>query len=126
MLVPYDHLRLKAHWYARRMRLAVIGGLLLAIGGGFLVAAGWKVLAEQFAPLVATLSCAAVFLGAGLIFLSRVNAQPEPRIPSLDERLRADAARGRYTAPDGQFPALMEAFLFGVATYTRVRNQRRR
>ena len=120
-----DQIDLKAKWYSRRMRISVIGALLVVVGGGFLTVALWMTIAEQFSALIAHLVMAAVFIGAGLVVLSRRNAQPEPKIPTISDYLRADAAAGRYESSGKEFPALMEAFLFGVSTYSRVRNRRR-
>lgn len=126
MLIPLHHIGLKAKWHTRRACIAVIGGLLLGMGGSFLLAAIWTILATEFSSLIANVVFAALFIGAGLIVYSRRDAMPEPKIPSLSERLRADAAKGRQVPRTQEFPALMEAFLFGVATYSRVRNTRRR
>lgn len=99
--------------------------LLLLTGAAFLVAAIWKLLADQFSPLAASGICAALFTGAGLVILLVGNSQPEPRMPPLRQRARQEAERVRPDPPSGEYPALMEAFLFGVATYERVRKQRR-
>lgn len=126
MLLALNHIGRKAKWHTRRARIAVIGGVLLSIGGGFLVAAIWMILAAEFSPLMANIVLAGLFIGAGLIVVSRYNAEAEPRIPSASETLRADAAAGRHMPAGQDFPALMEAFLFGLATYSRVRNRERR
>jgi len=126
MLFPLHHIGVKAKWHTRRAGLAVIGGGLLAIGGAFLLAAVWLLLATEFSALLANIVLAVLFMGAGLIVISRRNSEPEPKIPSLSQRLRADAAAGRQVPIGQEFPALMEAFLFGVATYSRVRNTKRR
>lgn len=125
MNVYAQPLRLKARWAARRTVTAVIGGLLLATGAGFLTAAAWMVLAAEFSPLIANLACGALFLGAGLVALVLGKSQPEPRLPTINEALRAQAAEGRAKARQTEFPALMEAFLFGVATYSQMRNRQR-
>lgn len=125
MLLPLNQIGLKASWYSRRVRISVIGAFLMVIGGGFLVTALWMLIAEQFSPLIAHVVMAALFIGAGLVVYAQRNSQPEPKIPTLSEHLRAEAAAGRYEPSGKEFPALMEAFLFGVSTYSRVRNQKR-
>ncbi len=126
MILAVQQLRRKAEWAARRTVAAVIGGLLLATGAGFLTAAIWMLLAAEFSPLIANAACAALFLGAGLITLVVAKSRPEPQLPSLSQTLRAQAgAKGAPRHRPGEFPALMEAFLFGVATYSQMRNKRR-
>lgn len=124
MLVPYQQIRLKVQWQMRQIVIAALGGVLLAVGGGFLVSAGWMVLAEEFSPLIANLSCGGIFFGLGLIVLA-FRGRDEPQIPTIDQRLRARAARGESYQPKGEFPALMEAFLFGVSVYTQVKNRKK-
>ncbi|TVP70334.1 MAG: hypothetical protein EA339_13210 [Rhodobacteraceae bacterium] len=126
-MTPYTQpLRLKAKWVVRKSVAALIGSLLLATGAGFLTAAAWMVLASEFSPLIANLACGALFLGAGLIALVVGNSQPEPRLPSFNEALRAQVGSKSAKPPrQAEFPALMEAFLFGVATYSQMRNRRK-
>lgn len=124
MLFPYQHIRLKVQWQVRQIAIAALGVALLALGGGFLVAAVWMVLAREFSPLIANLACGATLFGLGLIVLA-FRGRGEPQIPSIDQRLRAQAARGENYQPKGEFPALMEAFLFGVSVYTQVKNRKK-
>ena len=105
--------------------MVTVGVLLLLTGGAFLVAAIWTLLADQFSPLAASSICAALFIGSGLVVLAVCNTLSEPRIPPLRQRVQEEADRVRPDPPSGEYPALMEAFLFGIATYERVRKQRR-
>jgi len=124
MPVPYQHIRLKVQWQIRQVVLAAIGGAFLVTGGGFFVASGWMILAREFSPLIANLACGAALCGLGLIALA-FRGRGEPHIPTIDQRLRARAARGENYQPKGDFPALMEAFLFGVSVYTQVKNRKK-
>lgn len=119
------HISRKARWFSRRIMMVATGVVLLSIGGGFLVAAIWMALAAEFSPLIATFACAAIFLGVGIIILAISKSEPEPVMPSTSEQLRAQAAHEPPRPPQGEFPALMEAFLFGISTYSRIRNQRK-
>lgn len=125
MLPAVDHISRKAKWFSRRLVITATGVVLVSVGAGFFVAAAWMLLAAEFSPLIATLACSAFFLGVGVLVLVVSRSEPEPVMPSLNEQLRAQAAKGEMRPPPGEFPALMEAFLFGIATYTRVKNGRR-
>jgi len=123
MLVPYQQIRRKLHWQMRQIVMAVLGAAFLLAGGGFLVAGAWMVIAQEFSPLVANLACGAILSGVGLIVLA-MRGRGAPEIPTIDQQLRARAARGENYQPQGEFPALMEAFLFGVSIYTQVKNRK--
>lgn len=124
MLVPYHQIRLRLQWQMRQLVIAVLGAALLTVGVGFLLSAGWMVLAQEFSPLVANLACGAIFFGLGLIVLA-VRGRGAPVIPTVDQQLRAQAARGEGYKPRGDFPALMEAFLFGVSIYAQIKNRKK-
>lgn len=126
MLQSVHHMKRQAQWHSGNIALAVLAGAMLAVGLGFMVAASWMMLAQHFTPLVATYAIGLVFLGLSGILLLIKRLRPAPPIPSLDAQLRANAAQGRAYQPRGEFPALLEAFLFGVNTYVQVRNRRRR
>ncbi|TVP99986.1 MAG: hypothetical protein EA338_06035 [Roseinatronobacter sp.] len=124
MLVPYHQIRLRLQWQMRQIVIAALGGALLAVGGGFLVSAGWLILAEEFSPLIASFACGAILCGLGLIVLA-FRGRGAPVIPTLDQQLRAQSARGEGYRPKGDFPALMEAFLFGVSIYAQIKNRKK-
>ncbi|MDD7971360.1 phage holin family protein [Roseinatronobacter alkalisoli] len=126
MLRTVYHLQRKARWHSGNVALAVCAGAMLAIGLGFLVAAGWMLLAQQFSALIANYVIALIFLGLAAVLLLIRRIRPAPQVPSLDAQLRAEAAAGRSSPPQGEFPALIEAFLFGINTYVQLKNRPRR
>ena len=125
MLQIVHQLRDKAEWHARRTALLSLGGVLVAIGGGFIVVAAWIALVPVLGALVTALVLGMVFLGAGLIVLALRNARPAPRVTRVDEGLRQMSGRGGVFRPTGDFPPVLEAFLFGVTVYLQMRNRRR-
>lgn len=124
MLVPYQQIQLRLQWQMRQLVMAALGAALLALGCGFLVAAGWLILAEEFSPLIANLACGAILCGLGLIMLA-LRGRGAPVVPTVDQQLRAQSARGEGYRPKGDFPALMEAFLFGVSIYSQIKNRKK-
>ena len=126
-MVALREIRARAEWQIRRAVLGVIAGLLLCVGAGFLVAAIWMVIAAEFSPLIATLACAALFFGSGLVLLlmrsRRYVPTSPPQAQPQDAKTRASAASAHAGALK-EYPALMEAFLFGLSTYERVRKER--
>ncbi|MGP9790132.1 phage holin family protein [Roseinatronobacter sp. NSM] len=126
MLHRLHHIKRQAGWHGGNIALALCAGAMLVVGLGFMVAALWMLLAVQFSSLVATYVMGLFFLGlSGVLLLIKRLRRPPP-VPSLDADLRATAARGQAYQPKGEFPALLEAFLFGVNTYVQVRNRNRR
>lgn len=125
MFAAVEHIRRKAKWFSRKVLITATGVVLLSVGAGFLTAAVWMLLAAEFSPIIATIACSAFFLGVGILLLVVSRGEPEPVMPSMDEQLRAQAAHGQTRPPPGEFPALMEAVLFGISTYVRIRDQRR-
>lgn len=125
MLQTVHHMKRQAQWHGSNIALAICAGAMLVIGIGFMVAASWMMLAQQFSALVATYAIGLVFLGLSGVLLLVKRLRRAPPVPSLDAQLRANAAQGRAYQPKGEFPALLEAFLFGVNTYVQVRNRRR-
>jgi hypothetical protein len=121
MLFPVQQAKARLDWHKRRLLLGVAGLVMLKIGAAFLVAAIWLVLAAEFSPVIATLVCAALFFGAGLVVLALRGARPKPEAPSLEERAQADGRLHRTLA----HPALLEALLFGVSVYREVRRGRK-
>ena len=125
MLALVGQIRRKAEWHARRTVLLSVGGVLLAIGGGFIVAAAWIGLAPILGTLGTALVLGGVFLGAGLVVIAMRNARPEPKVAGLDERLRQTAGADGPYRPAGDFPPVLEALLFGVTVYLQSRNRER-
>ncbi|MBR3370616.1 MAG: phage holin family protein [Rhodobacteraceae bacterium] len=124
MLQSVHHIKRQANWHGGNIALALCAGAMLVVGLGFMVAAIWMMLALQFSSLIATYVIGLFFLGlSGILLLVKRTRRPPP-IPTLDAQLRANAARGRAYQPKGEFPALLEAFLFGVNTYVQLRNRR--
>lgn len=109
---------------ARRALVLAAGGLLIAVGAGFGIAAAWQGIAQAFGPIAANLALAALLLGAGLIALAL--APKAPPLPMPEERLRVQMARGMIFRPSGGHPPLLEALLFGLSVAMQIRANRRR
>jgi len=122
-------LRKRADWQARRIGLFAFGIALLGVSLGFLTAAVWAYLATEFSPVLASLLCSVVFLVAavGLFVIAASDRRPE--VPPIREAFKTEFARseraepGRARAP-GERPPLLDAFLTGFETYTRLRRKR--
>ena len=125
MLTLVSQIRDKARWHARQTVMLSVGGVLMAIGGGFIVTAAWIGLAPLLGVLGTALVLGAVFVGAGLIVLALRSARPEPEVDGIDARLRQMSGGSDPYRPGGDFPPVMEAFLFGVAVYLKNRDRKR-
>ncbi|KPQ05898.1 MAG: Protein of unknown function (DUF1469) [Rhodobacteraceae bacterium HLUCCA12] len=123
MLPPLAEVRHVARGTARRTAFLVAGGALVLVGGGFLVAALWIVLEQVFDVFAATIAVAGLMLGLGLIVIAI--APRQPRLAGPEKRLRARARAGQLYQPNGAFPPVAEAFLFGLAVAAQIRNRRR-
>lgn len=119
----------RAEWQFRRALLGVLAAIFLSVGLGFLVAAIWMMIAAEFSPIIATLACSSLFLGAGVVILllrgGRRMPVPQARAETSKSQARASAAH-KQTGALKEYPALFEAFLFGLSTYERVRKERER
>jgi len=125
MLIPIREIKQKLQWHGRRGVLAAVAGVLLAIGGAFLLAAIWSAIRIEFGPVVASVALSLVFILAALIVLYLRRKKPEPRIPSFEEQVERERAQGKpYPDPD-RIPALLDAFLFGMNLYLKLRDRRR-
>lgn len=62
-------LRCSARHVARALALSAAGGLMVAVGAGFLTVAAWILLATSYGTLTAAAVIGAVYMGVGLIFL---------------------------------------------------------
>ncbi len=118
-------LRRRVEWQTRHIALAVIGGALVLMGLGFIISALWLLIAREISPLAASTSLGLLFLGAGLVVFVLRARSPQPRVAPAEAHLRDAARRDRLYRPEGEFPALLEAFLFGVTTYLQMKNRRR-
>ncbi|MFN3936684.1 MAG: phage holin family protein [Gemmobacter sp.] len=124
MLPSVAELKRAAGQTARQAAMAAAGGVLLAVGVAFLTVAIWIGLSDAFGPLVAALAIAALYAGAGLLVLwLGGRRQPAPAVPAPAARLRTAASQGTLFRPQGRFPPLVEAFLFGVSTYLTLRDR---
>ncbi len=126
MLLPIPEIKAKAAWHVRRTALAAIAGVMLAIGGAFLIAAVWSAVAAEFGPVIASLALALLFILIAIVLLVMRRSKPEPQIPSFQEQVARARATGKpYPDPD-RLPALLDAFLFGMNLYLRLRDRPRR
>lgn len=122
LLPTAAELKLSARSHARHSAYLVAGGVLVAVGAGFLTAAIWIALATAFNGLAAALIIAGTYLGMGLLLLG-IAPRPIPLAPPA-VRLRAAARKGQIYQPTGSFPPMAEAFLFGLAMAIQMKNKR--
>ncbi len=136
MMIPNPQLvKDAASRAAKQAVLGTAGALLAAIGVGFLTSALWIFLARWQDSLFASLAVGVLFLLlAGVALAMGKRAGRSRRVP--DARFhsrRADPlydARaqeaGPFAPPRGDYPPLMEAFLFGLNTAAKVRRRKTR
>jgi hypothetical protein len=110
----------------RRAALGFGAAVLLLIGLAFLTVAAWLALAALRDPLFAALVIGLVYLGLGLILLAmagrRAPPPPPPDPATRDDALRAAMAQaGLNVPPKGEFPPLIESFLFGLIMALKLR-----
>ena len=125
LLTLVRQIRDKARWHVRQTVMLSVGGVLMAIGGGFIVAAAWIGLAPLLGVLGTALVLGAVFVGAGLIVLALRSARPAPKVDVMDARRRRMSGGSDPYRPGGNLPPVMEALLFGVDVYLRNRAHKR-
>lgn len=131
----------RAGMAARKAVLMAGAGLALCVGFGFLTAALWIFLATVQDHLFAALVIGLIYVGAGMILIAVAakgrpqpipHAAPRPEFTSArshaadplhDARV---AAEGPAAPPRGEFPPLMEAFIFGLNTAAKVRRRKSR
>lgn len=107
----------QAKWQIRRTGMLILGGTLIATALIFLLAALWMVLAAQVSPLIATLIFAALFMGAGLVVFAVIPAPPDDK-----SHLRSNAADAEHRRlSDRDLDTILNAFLFGIELYSRIR-----
>ena len=124
MLPASFEMQARARALARRAGVLTLGGVCLAIGAGFLLAALWQLVAGQFGPLAATCTLALLLIGAGLLVIRL--APPAPVMTPPAERLAGAAAQGQAARSTGQAGPLAEAFLFGASVALQIRARQRR
>lgn len=103
-------LKLQARAAARRAGFSAAGALCLAVGLGFLTAAGFLAIEASQGALVAALVIAVAYLGLGLVFLG-LSMRRTIRVP-VGTPLAAAGGPRLYSYA---VPALIEAFMVGVA-----------
>lgn len=95
----------------RRALMLCVGGVLVAVGIGFLTSAAWIALEDAYSSLAAALIIAAFYLGVGLIVMG-IASSSGSRDGNAPEAtpLRDPAAPPR----PGAMPPLAEAFIIGL------------
>lgn len=126
MLLPVHQLQRKAAWHARRLQLTAVGGALFAIAGAFLTAAIWMAIRGELGPIMASLIVGTLFAATGGLVMYLRRSRPEPTVPTISQQFRSAGSKGTLYQPRGQFPPLLEAFLFGASTYLQLRDRTRR
>lgn len=111
--------KVRARKGARRAAVMGVAVVLLLTGAGFLTSAIWIAAAAEWSPLVASLLLAMVCLVAGaMVFLQTM--------PSRSIRTPPPVAEPPAPTDKSPYPALAEAFLFGLNTAMRLRRDRDR
>lgn len=124
----------------RQAALGMVGGLCMLAGLGFLTLAAWIAMAAQHGALVAALVLGLGYAGLALVLLALAARRP-PRQPrpagatadphpdrggdmDRDAMLRAVfAGAGLKVPPRGEFPPLVEAFMFGLTAALTLRDR---
>ncbi|HEY9038278.1 MAG TPA: phage holin family protein [Roseovarius sp.] len=93
----------------RRALLGIVGGVLVAVGLGFLTSAAWIMLEDVYSAAAAAVILAGVYIGFGLIALGVASSSAK----------RDAAARTPLNDPatppqPGALPPLAEAFIIGL------------
>jgi len=123
---PVQALNRAAARMARMSALLAGAGLMLMAGLAFLTAAGWLFLASLRDPLFASLIVGLIYCGGGLILLAIAvsGARSAPGNKTAEE-FRTAAHEGSLDPPStGEFPPLLEAFIFGLNTALRLRRRK--
>lgn len=112
-------IKARARKGARRAAVMGVAVVLLLTGAGFLTSAIWIAAAAEWSPLVASLLLAMFCLVAGaMIFLQAMPSRSLRKPPPV-----ADPPPPTSKSP---YPALADAFLFGLDTAIRLRRGRDR
>ncbi|PVA11213.1 hypothetical protein DC366_05510 [Pelagivirga sediminicola] len=116
-----DALKYRSARAIRRALMCGVGGLMVAIGIGFLTAAGWILLEQVYSAAVAALVLAGIYAGIGLIILGMAASS------ARRERFSPEAAPLREPAKPpqpGAMPPLAEAFIIGLNAALAARGRR--
>lgn len=105
----------------RRALLNACGGVLVAIGLGFLTCAAWIMLEDAYSAIAAALVLAGIYGGLGLILLGVA--------ASSGTRDKADPETAPLRDPSappqpGAMPPLVEAFMIGLNAALAARGRR--
>jgi hypothetical protein len=122
MLPSVAELGFFARITARRGALLAAGGVMIAVGAGFVLAAIWVLIAQAYGPVAASLGVAGLLTGIGLVLIALAPRQPVLATPAQYLRVRA-ATAGAFR-PTGQLPPVAEAFLFGISIALQLRNRK--
>lgn len=119
---PLLQAKMTARLVVRRAVFGAVGGLLLLIGLGFMMAALWTALAWSVGSIMASVILGLIFLGIGLLVLafSRVPPRAIPR--DVSARI-ADPARPTPRAPPITAQGVLSAFLLGLTAGRAVRRR---
>lgn len=125
----------------RQAALGMVGGLCMLAGLAFLTLAAWIALAAQHGALVAALVLGLGYAGLALVLLALAARRPGRPRPAgatadahpdrggdtdRDAMLRAVfAGAGLKVPPRGEFPPLVEAFMFGLTAALTLRERPR-
>ncbi len=95
----------------RRALISAVGGVLVAIGVGFLTSAAWIMLEDVYSAAAAALILAGIYIGIGLIALGVASSWAKRDAVSAPRSPLSDPA-----APPqpGAMPPLAEAFIIGL------------
>lgn len=110
---------------SRRLAVLAAGWLFVATGTGFLLAAVWMLVAEQFGPVAASFALTGLTAGLGILIVLMAPRQQDMIKPPT-ERRRRPAERQNLFRPDGDMPPLVQALLFGISIALDVRARQRR
>lgn len=117
----------------RRAALGFGAAVMMAVGMAFLTAAGFIALAAWRDPLFAALIVGLVYLGLAAILMGFASRKPSAPPPPSPEELAASAAQrdaafraamaeaGLEMPRKGEFPPLVQAFMFGLTMAQKLR-----
>ncbi|MFC7705278.1 phage holin family protein [Plastorhodobacter daqingensis] len=118
---------------ARQAALSAAGMVAALVGAGFLTSALWIFIARWEDSLMASLAVGVLFIIVAAILLAMGKKAGKPRRGPEFHSARHDplyearmASSGASAPPRGEYPPLLEAFLFGLNTAAKVRGRRSR
>ncbi|SDX44965.1 phage holin family protein [Litoreibacter albidus] len=98
----FEAIEYKAKTAARKVALSSLGGLMLAVGLGFLTAAAWMYVTLIADAMTAALVIGGAYVGLGLILMGLSSAR------------KVETHHATPTPASSQPPPLMQAFLQGM------------